>query len=41
MGIFPPGPDGRPELKEEEDADEVLGPWGRSLKDIGGRTGIM
>lgn len=40
MGIFPPGQDRRPKLEEEEDADEVLGPWGRSVKDIkGGREG--
>lgn len=40
MGIFPPGPDGRPELEEEEDADEMLGPWGRSVKDVeGGQDG--
>lgn len=40
MGIFPPGPDRRPELEEEEDADEVLGPSGRSVKD-GGGAGIL
>lgn len=32
MGIFPPGPDGRPELEEEEEAEEVLGALGQVPK---------
>lgn len=33
---FPPGLDRRPELEEEEEAGEVLGPWGRTVEDIEG-----
>lgn len=40
MGAFPPGPDRRPELEEEEDGGEVLGSWGRSVEDMeGGQEG--
>lgn len=36
MGIFPPGPDRKPELEDEADRDEVLGPCGRSVEDTEG-----
>lgn len=40
MGIFPPDPDRRPELEEEADRGEVLGPCGRSGEDTeGGQEG--